>query len=109
MQIKNSIALVTGANRGLGKAYVQALLAAGAAKVYAGARNVADISETDERVVAIKLDVTSQSDVEAAAAKCTDLTVLINNAGIMYETKLLESDAIDHFRKEFEVNAIGLL
>jgi NAD(P)-dependent dehydrogenase (short-subunit alcohol dehydrogenase family) len=109
MQIKNSIALVTGANRGLGKAYVQALLAAGAAKVYAGARNVADISETDERVVAIKLDVTSQSDVDAAVAKCTDLTVSINNAGIMYETKLLENDAIDHFRKEFEVNAIGLL
>ena len=92
MQIKNSIALVTGANRGLGKAYVKALLAAGAAKVYAGARNVDDISETDERVVAIKLDVTSQADVDAAAAKCTDLTVLINNAGIMSETKLLESD-----------------
>jgi NAD(P)-dependent dehydrogenase (short-subunit alcohol dehydrogenase family) len=109
MQIKNCIALVTGANRGLGKAYVQALLAAGATKVYAGARNVDDISERDERVVPIKLDVTSQADVDAAVARCTDLTVLINNAGIMHETTLLESDAIDHFRKELEVNAIGLL
>jgi NAD(P)-dependent dehydrogenase (short-subunit alcohol dehydrogenase family) len=109
MQIKNSVALVTGANRGLGKAYVQALLSAGAAKVYAGARHLNDISETDERVVAIKLDVTSQADVDAAAARCTDVTVLINNAGIMHESKLLERDAIDQFRTELEVNAIGLL
>ncbi|HEY9773106.1 MAG TPA: SDR family oxidoreductase [Planktothrix sp.] len=109
MQIRNCIALVTGANRGLGKAYVEALLAAGAAKVYAGARNANDISQTDERVVAIKLDVTSQADIDAAAARCTDLNVLINNAGIMHETKLLEGDAIDLLRKELEVNAIGLL
>ncbi|HEY9681626.1 MAG TPA: SDR family oxidoreductase [Oculatellaceae cyanobacterium] len=109
MQIKNCVALVTGANRGIGKSYVEALLAAGAAKVYAGTRNSTDVETTDKRVIPIKLDVTNQSDVDAAAAQCTDVTLLINNAGVMYETKPLDSDAIDHFRAELEVNAFGLL
>ncbi|HEY9755229.1 MAG TPA: SDR family oxidoreductase [Oculatellaceae cyanobacterium] len=109
MQIENCVALVTGANRGIGKAYVDALLAAGAAKVYGGARNPADISATDKRVVPVKLDVTNQATVDAVAAKCTDVTLLINNAGIMYETKPLDKEALDHFRAELEVNAFGLL
>lgn len=109
MHIKNCVALVTGANRGIGKSYVQALLDAGAAKVYAAARNPAEIKHADSRVVPIKLDVTSQADVDAAAASCSDLTVLVNNAGIMYETKALDKDAIDHFKAELEVNAIGIL
>jgi len=83
MNIENSTALVTGANRGLGKAYTDELLAAGAAKVYAGARDPASVAITDPRIVPVKLDVTQDADVQAAAATCADVNILINNAGIM--------------------------
>jgi NAD(P)-dependent dehydrogenase (short-subunit alcohol dehydrogenase family) len=86
MKIEGCIALVTGANRGLGKAYVEALLAAGAARVYAGARQPFEI--TDSRVTPVRLDVTSGADIEAAARHCTDVTVLINNAGAMLNTPM---------------------
>ena len=72
MKIEGSVALVTGANRGLGKAYVEALRAAGAAKIYAGARQPMDA--IDGRVIPIRLDVTSQADVESAARQCQDVT-----------------------------------
>jgi NAD(P)-dependent dehydrogenase (short-subunit alcohol dehydrogenase family) len=109
MQIKNCVALVTGANRGLGKAYVQALLSAGAAKVYAGARNPDSVELIDSRVVAVRLDVTSQDSVDAAAKHCTDVNLLINNAAILHATSLMDSNAISHLRDELEVNTIGML
>lgn len=64
MNIENSIALVIGA----GKAYTDALLAAGAAKVYAGARDPSSFAITDKHLVPVKLDVTHDADVRAAAA-----------------------------------------
>ena len=79
MQIKNSVVLVTGAKRGLGQAFVNALLQAGAARIYAAARDPGSI--TLQGVVPIQLDVTNASDIAAATARCTDLTLLINNAG----------------------------
>jgi NAD(P)-dependent dehydrogenase (short-subunit alcohol dehydrogenase family) len=75
MKFEGSVAFVTGANRGLGKAYVEALRAAGAAKLYAGARQPSDI--IDSRVVSIRLDVTSQADIESAAQQCQDVNILI--------------------------------
>jgi len=89
MNLENSIALVTGANRGLGKAYSDTLLAAGAAKVYAGARDPSFVAITDPRVVPVKLDVTQDEDVRAAAAACADVNLLINNAGIMLASPML--------------------
>jgi NAD(P)-dependent dehydrogenase (short-subunit alcohol dehydrogenase family) len=68
MKIEGCAALVTGANRGLGKAYADALLAAGGAKVYAGARDISLI--TDKRLIPVKLDITAPSDVAAAAKSC---------------------------------------
>jgi NAD(P)-dependent dehydrogenase (short-subunit alcohol dehydrogenase family) len=109
MQIKNCVAFVTGANRGLGKAFVQALLSAGAAKVYAGARDPNSVELVDSRVVAVALDVTSQASVDAAAKRCTDVNLLINNAAILHATPLMDSNAIGNFRDELEVNAIGIL
>ena len=79
MKIEGSVALVTGAHRGLGKAYVEALRATGAARIYAGARQPADV--TENRVIPIRLDVTSQPDVDLAAQRCQDVNILINNAG----------------------------
>lgn len=109
MQIKDSVALVTGANRGLGKAYIQALLNAGAAKVYAAARDVASI-EAAPRVVPIKLDVTNKEDIAAAAAQAKDINLLINNAGINGRNGKSEGAInIDTLRQEIETNAIGPL
>ena len=80
MQLNGAVALVTGANRGIGAALTQALLAAGAAKVYAAARTPGRIDNTD--VTPIRIDVTSSTDIAAAADACRDVTLLINNAGI---------------------------
>ncbi|MBO9855104.1 SDR family oxidoreductase [Xanthomonas sp. A1809] len=109
MQIKDSIALVTGANRGLGKAFVQALLAAGAAKVYAAARDPSTI-ETLPNVVPLKFDVTHPEDIAAAVQRAPDLTLLINNAGISgLSDQAQDSISLDTLRLEFETNAAGPL
>jgi NAD(P)-dependent dehydrogenase (short-subunit alcohol dehydrogenase family) len=109
MNIENSIALVTGSNRGLGKAYTDALLAAGAAKVYAGARDPASVAVTDKRLVPVKLDVTQDGDVNAAAAACPDVNLLINNAGIMLASPMLVDGSETALRAEMEVNVFGML
>ncbi|MCP2072606.1 UNVERIFIED_ORG: NAD(P)-dependent dehydrogenase (short-subunit alcohol dehydrogenase family) [Pseudomonas lini] len=109
MQIKGSVALVTGANRGLGKAFVQALLAAGAAKVYAAARDPATL-EAQPNVVPIKLDVTRPEDIAAVAESAPDLTLLINNAGISgFEGKDQDSNSLTTLRHELETNAVAPL
>ncbi len=107
MDIENCVAFVTGANRGLGKAYTEALLAAGAAKVYAGARDPATIS--NPRLTAVKLDVTSASDIAAAARMCGDVNLLINNAGILLASPMLAEGSEDAMRREMEVNVYGVL
>ncbi|WP_018013460.1 SDR family oxidoreductase [Teredinibacter turnerae] len=109
MLIKNSIALVTGANRGLGKAFVQALLAAGATKVYAAARDITTI-EPAPGVVPLELDVTRPDAIAAAVAAADDITLLINNAGISRNTDLSDGGVdFNALRDEFETNAIGPL
>jgi NAD(P)-dependent dehydrogenase (short-subunit alcohol dehydrogenase family) len=106
MKIRNSIALVTGANRGLGKAFVQALLDAGAKKVYAAARDTRSIKIPG--VEPLQLDVTNMSDVAAAAKVATDVNLVINNAGIFRPTPLLAvSDADLH--AEMDTNYFGTL
>jgi NAD(P)-dependent dehydrogenase (short-subunit alcohol dehydrogenase family) len=107
MQIEGCTALVTGANRGLGQVFTEALISAGAAKVYAAARDPATIH--DSRVVPVKLDITSAEDVAAAAAICADVNVLINNAGAMLATPLLVEATEAALRLEMEVNVFGLL
>lgn len=107
MKIKDSVALVTGANRGLGLAYAQALLDAGARKVYAGARDPSTV--TLPGVVPVKLDVTNPQDVAAAAAQCTDVNLVINNAGIAkYDALLDASQGEATLRQLLETNLHGI-
>ncbi|MDM0122753.1 SDR family oxidoreductase [Variovorax arabinosiphilus] len=106
MQLKDSVVFVTGANRGLGLAFAQAALAAGARKVYAAARDPASV--TLPGVVPIPLDVGNAAQVAAAVRDCGDVTLLINNAGISLKSGFLASpDAVAAARAEFEVNFFG--
>jgi NAD(P)-dependent dehydrogenase (short-subunit alcohol dehydrogenase family) len=107
MDIEGCTAFVTGANRGIGAAYARALLEAGAAKVYAGARDPKTL--TDQEVLAVKLDVTSPADVAAAAELCADVNLLINNAGIMLASPMLADGSDEAMRREMEVNVYGVL
>ncbi|OJZ69154.1 short-chain dehydrogenase [Mycobacterium paraffinicum] len=104
--IKGSTVVVTGGQRGLGKAIVDELLERGAAKVYATAR--APKASVDPRVVAAELDVTSAESVAALAVSASDAEIVINNAGVLGAAKLLDSD-IEEVRAVFETNYFGAL
>lgn len=106
MQLKNAVVFITGANRGLGLAFARAALAAGAAKVYAAARDPASV--TLPGVVPVALDVTDPAQVAAAAARCADVTLLVNNAGIALYATVQADDAIAAARRTFDTNFFGL-
>ncbi len=107
--ISGARVLVTGANRGLGKAFVEQLLDRGVAGVYAAARNPDTLDIDDDRVIPIRLDITNPDDVRAAASRCADVTVLINNAGAMLRTPLLAAPDLSAARSEMETNYFGTL
>ena len=105
MKIQNSVALVTGANRGLGLAFTQALLAGGARKVYAAARDPASVKQAG--VVPVRLDVTNAEQVAATAAELGDVTLVINNAGIIRGSGFLGEKGVEAVRAELETNFFG--
>jgi NAD(P)-dependent dehydrogenase (short-subunit alcohol dehydrogenase family) len=106
MKIQNVVAFVTGANRGLGEAFAKALLAAGAHKVYAGARDPDSV--TLPGVTPIRLDVTRPEEIAAAARECGDVDLLINNAGISRGGEgFLAAGGLEAARAEMETNYFG--
>lgn len=113
--IEGSVALVTGSNRGIGRAIVEALVARGASKVYAGARNTEALADLVNaypgKVEALELDVTNAEQITKAAEIAKDVDLLINNAGVAGEKFKVISDAeINAFaRVEFEVNVFGVI
>ena len=109
MKIPDAHVLVTGANRGLGKAFVEELLNRGAAGVYAAARNPDTIDVNDGRVIPIRLNITNPDDVCDAVSRCGDVAVLINNAGAMLRTPLLAAPDLSAARSEMETNYFGTL
>ncbi|RTL66547.1 MAG: SDR family NAD(P)-dependent oxidoreductase [Pseudonocardiaceae bacterium] len=108
MQIMGAVALVTGANRGIGKAFTAELLARGASKVYAGARDVTTVEVSDPRIVPVALDVTDPARVTALAEELGDVTLLVNNAGVAaFSTPL--TAPLDQARREIETNYLALV
>jgi NAD(P)-dependent dehydrogenase (short-subunit alcohol dehydrogenase family) len=108
MKISGSTALVTGANRGLGRAFVEALRQAGSAKIYAASRN-ADSGTSGGIVVPVRLDITDAAQVASAAASCGDVDLLINNAGVARFKPALGAPTMDDARLEMETNYFGTL
>lgn len=107
MKIKNSVVLVTGSNRGLGRAIVEDLLARGAKRVYAAARG-AQTDFGDARVVPLQLDLTDEASITAAAAKASDVQLLVNNAGVFSAGPVLAATNAQ-LRGDMEVNYYGLI
>jgi len=101
--IAGAVALVTGANRGLGAAYARELLGRGAARVYAAVRDPATI--TDPRLIAVQLDLTDRVSIARAASRAQDVTLVINNAGVLTGVPTLGDEA--GLREELEVNYLG--
>jgi NAD(P)-dependent dehydrogenase (short-subunit alcohol dehydrogenase family) len=109
VRIQDCVSLVTGSNRGLGLAYCDGLLRAGAAKVYAAARDPSTLEIRDSRVVPIALDVTVVADVISAARTCHDVSLLVNNAGVLRNSPMLAIQAEAAARQEMETNYFGVL
>jgi NAD(P)-dependent dehydrogenase (short-subunit alcohol dehydrogenase family) len=112
MQIRGSIALVSGANRGIGRALVDALLDQGARRVYATARDLATLDGVvaldRARVRPLKLDVTNPGDARAAAGAAGDVNLLINNAGVATAAGAADT-SVDMIRETMETNFFGLV
>jgi NAD(P)-dependent dehydrogenase (short-subunit alcohol dehydrogenase family) len=107
MKIEGSVAFVTGGNRGLGLAFVKELVRRGATKVYAGVRNPSRMSLPG--VIPVRIDITDAASVEAGAAECGDVTLLINNAGIGGADTPLDPALIDISHKVFDTNFYGII
>ena len=106
MEIRNSVAVVTGANRGLGRHFAAQLLERGAAKVYAGSRDAQRVDLPG--VVPLQLDITDPASVARAAESAPAATLLVNNAGISTHTRLTDGD-LDQIRLEMETGVFGNL
>ena len=117
MKIENAIALVTGANRGIGRAMVASLVKKGARKVYAGVRDIDALLRHDPdflenfngQVELVSLDITKKNQLDLAVEKAHDTNLLINNAGVANYSGLIAADDLAQARQEMEVNYFATL
>ncbi|MEO7732849.1 MAG: SDR family oxidoreductase [Kofleriaceae bacterium] len=108
MKLANATVLITGANRGLGRALVTASLARGARRVYAGSRDLAKLVDLPAHVVPVQLDVNDPRSLAAVVANATDVNLLINNAGVLVSGGALTSSP-EQIAQEFATNVFGTL
>ena len=110
---ENKVALVSGANRGIGKAITVELLESGASKVYAGARNIASldtlVAQYGDRIVPVELDVTKQGTIDALAEKVDGVDILVNNAGVFSIGKIFSDTAKSSLKENLDVNVWGVV
>jgi NAD(P)-dependent dehydrogenase (short-subunit alcohol dehydrogenase family) len=112
MKLQNATALVTGANRGIGRAFIQALLSAGVQKVYATARvcnSLEAIMTLDPlRVIPLQVDITDRNLVSQLSKQAADVNLLINNAGVLSFGNILDTP-VETIHQQFDVNFYGTL
>ena len=112
-QLTNQVILVTGANRGIGKAIVAEALNRGSKKVYAAVRDLESaeplVKEFGSKVVPIELDLSKPKTIIEAALKASDVTVVVNNAGALTMTTALDEDAVSSLEYLVEVNVSGFI
>jgi NAD(P)-dependent dehydrogenase (short-subunit alcohol dehydrogenase family) len=112
MEINHAVALVTGANGGIGSHFVEQLLQHNVAKVYVCARTISKLNDLvaldPSRIIPVALDVTNPQSVAAAAAQCPDVTLLINNAGTSLNQGIISAPDLEIARAEMEVNYFGM-
>lgn len=116
--IQDKVVLITGANRGIGKALVEAFVEQGAAKVYAAVRTLSTAQPLVEKysnnnknkVVALYMDLTKPETIHAVATEtATDVDIVINNAGILSYTTPLAENVISQLQQEMQVNVYGFI
>lgn len=113
MNVQGSTVLITGANRGIGKAYVEAFLQAGAVRIYATARSLAAleavVAMAPDRIIPLALDVTRPEEVAVVAQQAPDVNILINNAGVLGSGGLFTDQSVETAQWEMQTNYFGTL
>lgn len=113
MNIENKVVLVTGANRGIGKSIVETFIERGIAKVYAAVRNAGSanslVAAHSDKVVPIQVDLGKPETIAAAAKQATDVNIVVNNAGVLYNASPLSEDACTVLLQEMNINVGGLI